>query len=212
MMAYFPLFVDLKNKSILIIGGGNVAYRKILKLLPFEANITIISPEICIEIDDIIKKNSKIRYIKKEIEANDLEDVFFVITATSDKKLNSSISELCRQKNIPINSVDDLSNCSFIFPAIIKKESLIIASSTSGKAPELNALLKNMIEKNLPNNIEIFLEDFSKLRKTLKEIIPEQKIRAEIIHALLEYCNENDFQIEYNKLEAKMNEYINKIM
>ena len=68
------------------------------------------------------------------------------------------------------------------------------------------------IEKNLPNNIEIFLEDFSKLRKTLKEIIPEQKIRAEIIHALLEHCNKNDFQIEYNKLEAKMNEYINKIM
>lgn len=203
-MAYFPLFVDLKDKKIIVVGGGNIALRKIIKLLPFEGKFTIISPDICIEIENLIKENSDLTYLKKNIEEKDLINSFLVISATDNKDINKFVCDTCKKYNIPINAVDDIENCTFLFPSLIKQDSLIIGCSTSGNAPEIAKLIKNKIQNILPQNFGKIIEYFGNLRYELKSILPEQKLRAKVCHRLLEYCQNKNFDIGYNELHQKM--------
>lgn len=207
-MAYFPMFVDLKGKKVIVIGGGKVAYRKITKLLPFEAEITVIAPDICSEIQELLNNNSNLILKNRNFEIEDIKNAFLVISATNNSYTNQQIAHICKSQNIPINSVDDIENCTFLFPALIKKESLVIGCSTSGKAPDIAAFVKNTIEQDLPENIGQVVEILGILREELKNKVPTQKIRAQIIHNLLEYCQAKDFKISYNELQEKMQNLI----
>ena len=95
-MAYFPLFVDLKDKNILVIGGGKVAFRKVLKLIRFEAKIIIVSPEICIELEKLLEENQHLIYKKKKVEIDDIKKSFIVISATYNKNINNLIATTCK--------------------------------------------------------------------------------------------------------------------
>ena len=130
-MGYFPFFIDIKNKECIVVGGGTVALQKIEKLIMFEPKITVIAPEIS---DDILSIEG-IRIIKRAFLDSDLDGVFFVITATNDGALNERIFRMCAEKSILVNTVDDKDKCSFIFPAIVKRENVTVAVSTSGKSP-----------------------------------------------------------------------------
>lgn len=101
-MAYFPFYIDIENKNILVVGGGTVALRKIEKLLPFNPKITVVSPKINKE---ILKLDVKI--IEHEFIDSDLENAFCVISATDNEQINAHIFELCKAKNILVNTVDD---------------------------------------------------------------------------------------------------------
>ncbi len=210
-MAYFPMFVDLKGKKIIIIGGGKVAYRKVAKLLPFEAEITVIAPDICSEIQELLNNNSNLILKNRNFETEDIKNAFLVISATNNNSTNQQVAQICKSQNIPINSVDDIENCTFLFPALVKKESLVIGCSTSGKAPDIAAFVKNTIEQNLPENIGQIVEVLGILREELKHKVTTQKIRAQIIHNLLEYCQAKDFKISYNELQEKMQNLIIKV-
>ena len=210
-MAYFPLFIDLKDKNVIIIGGGRVAYRKVVKLLPFEPFITVIAPNVCTEITDLSNGNSNLVIKNKIFEPDDIRNAFLVISATNDNSINQQVAKICKALKIPINSVDDIENCSFLFPALIKKESLVIGCSTSGKAPDTAAFIKNSIEQNLPQNIGAVVEILGVLRDELKNKVSEQKVRAEIIHKLMEYSQNKDFQINYNELQNIMQKLIAEV-
>lgn len=207
-MAYFPMFVDLKGKKVIVIGGEKVAYRKVTKLLPFEAEITVIAPDICSEIQNLSNDNSNLILKNRNFETEDIKNTFLVISATNNSSTNQQVAQICKSQNIPINSVDDIENCTFLFPALIKKESLVIGCSTSGKVPDIAAFVKNTIEQDLPENIGQIVEILGILREELKNKVPTQKIRAEIIHNLLEYCQAKDFKISYNELQEKMQNLI----
>lgn len=207
-MAYFPMFVDLKGKKVIIIGGGKVAYRKVTKLLSFEAEITVIAPDICSEIQNLSNDNSNLILKNRNFEIEDIKNAFLVISATNNSSKNQQVAQICKSQNIPINSVDDIENCTFLFPALIKKESLVIGCSTSGKAPDIAAFVKNTIEQDLPENIGQVVEILGILREELKHKVTTQKIRAQIIHNLLEYCQAKDFKISYNELQEVMQSLI----
>lgn len=207
-MAYFPMFVDLKGKKVIIIGGGKVAYRKVTKLLSFEAEITVIAPDICSEIQNLSNDNSNLILKNRNFEIEDIKNSFLVISATNNSSTNQQVAQICKSQNIPINSVDDIENCTFLFPALIKKESLVIGCSTSGKAPDIAAFVKNTIEQDLPENIGQVVEILGILREELKHKVTTQKIRAQIIHNLLEYCQAKDFKISYNELQEVMQSLI----
>ena len=165
-MAYFPIFVDLKDKNILIIGGGAVAYRKIEKLLPFEANIFVIAKEIKDERIENLK--GKISIEIREFRFEDLEKKDIVINATDDIEFQKKVFERCLELKIPVNSVDTPEYCSFIFPAYIKEGDVVIGISTSGKAPILSKELKKILKRCLPQNLASILENLAKKRAFLK--------------------------------------------
>ncbi|CAL4324870.1 Siroheme synthase [Buchnera aphidicola (Protaphis terricola)] len=148
-MDYLPVFLDLKSKNILIIGAGDIALNKIKILLSCKAIINIISQDVSLEIQDLIK-NKKIFWISKEFKISFLENMFLVIAATNNTKLNKKIFEICNKNRILVNVVDDKSRCSFIFPSIINRSPIIVAISSAGKAPVLLRLLRKKIESMLP--------------------------------------------------------------
>ena len=186
-MGYFPFFVDVENQNCLVVGGGVVALRKIEKLLPFNPNITVVSPKVHKEILSI--KN--INIIKRKFDFNDLNKKSFVITATDDKVLNKEIYNSCKENNIPVNTVDDKDNCSFIFPALARNNGVTVAISTSGKSPLYAKYLRKKIE-NLIQDSESIVDNLSKYREKIKNEISLEENRKAAFEKLLEYSLSNE--------------------
>lgn len=186
-MGYFPFFVDVENQNCLVVGGGVVALRKIEKLLPFNPNITVVSPKVHKEILSI--KN--INIIKRKFDFNDLKEKSFVITATDDKVLNKEIYNSCEENNIPVNTVDDKDNCSFIFPALARNNGVTVAISTSGKSPIYAKYLRKKIE-NLIQDSESIVDNLSKYREKIKNEISLEENRKLAFEKLLEYSLSNE--------------------
>ena len=146
-MAYFPMFVDMTERECLIVGGGNVAYRKVMVMLDFGAKVTVVAEDICDElrkltIDDTANKENRITFIKRRFEQKDCDGMEMVIAATDDNALNHEIAEYCKAKGIMVNAVDQKADCSFIFPSYIKEKNLVAAFSSSGNSPVLTQYLK----------------------------------------------------------------------
>lgn len=186
-MGYFPFFVDVENQNCLVVGGGVVALRKIEKLLPFNPNITVVSPKVHKEILSI--KN--INIIKRKFDFNDLNKKSFVITATDDKVLNKEIYNSCKENNIPVNTVDDKDNCSFIFPALARNNGVTVAISTSGKSPLYAKYLRKKIE-NLIQDSESIVDNLSKYREKIKNEISLEENRKVAFEKLLDYSLSNE--------------------
>lgn len=156
-MAYFPMFVDMTERECLIVGGGNVAYRKVIVMLDFGAKVTVVAEDICYElrkltIDDIASedktgsytanKENRITFIKRRFERKDCDGMEMVIAATDDNALNHEIAEYCKANDIMVNAVDQKADCSFIFPSYIKEKNLVAAFSSGGNSPVLTQYLK----------------------------------------------------------------------
>ena len=182
-MAYFPFYIDIENKNILVVGGGTVALRKIEKLSPFKPSITVVSPKIC---EEILKFN--VKAVEREFDDNDLNGAFCVISATDNEQVNSHIFELCKEKNILVNTVDDKEKCGFIFPAIASKNGITAGITTSGKSPIYAKYLKELFVGILESMNENTTEVLWKYRPIIKEKVEREDDRRKIFEQLLSLC------------------------
>ena len=173
-MAYFPLFINLEGKKILVVGGGKVGTRKVKSLLPFGCSIKVVSPTFSKELLTL-GKTKRIELVRRKFRPSDLKDVDIVIVAVDNLKLQERIYRLCEKRRILCNSVDSLEFCNFIFPSVIRKGDIVIGISTSGKVPALSRALREKLEKCIPKNIEEILEELSKLRSSMKKGKERQK-------------------------------------
>ena len=153
-MSYFPFYVDIKDKKILLVGAGSVAAHKLGKLVAYNCKITIVAKEY----SDMVNKLAglypdRIRCIHRGFEAEDVKNMFCVIAATPDEEVNAYIYRLCHDNNILVNVVDDKEKCDFIFSSMIQKGSLNIGISSGGASPVITTLIKKDIEKIIPDNI-----------------------------------------------------------
>ena len=164
-MAYFPFFIDIEGADGLIIGSGKHAQEKIEKLVSY---------------------GSKLRVVE-EFQESDLESrPDFVIIACDDMEKRGKIVELCRERQILINSVDDIENCDFVFPSLIHRGKLSVGIMTSGASPGFGMDLKKQIEEWLPDNIEEILEWMEMIRPEMKEKYPDMKERAKVFRVIYE--------------------------
>ena len=169
-MKLYPIMLNMSGQQAVIIGGGDVALRKLSDLIDAGADIKIISPEFNDEIIKISESfKNRVTLIKRKYEKNDLDGSMLVFSATNDTNVNREIFNEAKEKNILINAVDDPPNCSFYIPSFIRKGDLIFAVSTSGASPAMAARLRREMEKHIPENIEIMLERLNKARTLLKE-------------------------------------------
>lgn len=148
-MVCFPLFIDLKTKNCLVIGGGTVAARKIETLLRFGAAVTVIS-ESCTKNIQELARAGKIVYREHRYRAGDLTGAFLAIAATNDPEINSQVSQEATARGIWINVVDDPAKCSFIFPAVVQRDQIVVGITTSGIFPALAKKIREKIEQVLP--------------------------------------------------------------
>jgi uroporphyrin-III C-methyltransferase/precorrin-2 dehydrogenase/sirohydrochlorin ferrochelatase len=149
-MNYLPIFIDIKQKPCLVIGGGDIALRKINLLLKADAAVTCVSTECCDGIKKLVK-NNKIIHIEKAFEATDINTQMLIISATDDSTLNAQVSVLAKAANIPVNVVDSPELCSFVMPSIVDRSPIVIAISSAGKAPVLARLIRAKLESTIPH-------------------------------------------------------------
>lgn len=169
-MYYLPIFLSLKGRHCLIVGGGIVAFRKVKPLLKAHAHVTVIAKDISSDLKQLAHNNNALMLIESEITADAIADYYLVIAATSNRHTNRFIANIANQHNIPVNAVDDPDNSSFIQPAIVNRSPIMIAISSGGAAPVLARRIRQMIETILPTNIGKVAAHAKTLRTNVKSL------------------------------------------
>lgn len=153
-MSYFPMFIDIEGKHILVVGAGKIALRRVQTLLQFRARIKVIAKEIPKEQKEafhLLVSGGKIVLEEKAFEESDLTEAFFlVLAATNVKKLNHEICMLCRKRKILANTATDRTDCDFYFPAVAVQEELVVGITGDGsdhrKVAETAARIRKVLE------------------------------------------------------------------
>ncbi len=171
-----PVVLNITGKKVVVFGGGNVASRKVKKLVHTGCYIVIISKDFSKDILQLkMQMNDKVRLIRTKIDENvvkeNIEDCFLAIIATNDKGLNDMIEEICKKKNILINRVDKVSDV--IFTADLRYDDIIISISSSGKFPGLSRYLKKIVDQTLGDMLKD--ENLKLLIDVRKHIIKKVK-------------------------------------
>jgi len=148
-MQFLPLFFDLKNRSVLLVGGGEVALRKARLLCKAGARVSVCSPQINSDLEALVIK-SQGESIAQGYSQQPLDNYTLVIAATDDSNINELVSQHAKLANIPVNVVDHPELCTFIFPAIVDRSPIIAAVSSGGSSPVLARILRAKLETVLP--------------------------------------------------------------
>jgi len=165
-MAYFPVSLQLSGKKILLVGAGNIAYKKLSHLLEFSDNIFIVASKINLQIKQLIEQK-QLSFAQRKYKDNEIQDYDIVVVAVDNLSLQKKIYEEAQHLRCLCNCVDSLEYCDFIFPAYIKKDKLTIAISTSGASPSFAKHFKEYLCKLIPDDVGTFLDEMQKLRKEL---------------------------------------------
>lgn len=188
-MPYYPIFLDIKNRRCLVVGGGAVAFRKVNMLLDHEANVEVISPQLCPELDEMVNRN-QIRLKLREFEEGDLEGSFVVVAATDNPETNERIAREATQRGILLNVVDVPRLSNFIVPSYLRRGDLTLAISTNGKSPALARKIRLELESKFDEDYAFLISLVDEVRRELKgesiTVSPDSWQKALDIEKLLE--------------------------
>ncbi len=184
-MAMFPMYVDLKGKQCLIVGGGEIAYRKAEILLRFEAVITVIAPELCSSIINL-EKQGYLEIQKSSYSKDYIEGAYLVVAATSSTEVNELVYNDALKINIPVNVVDDPEKCTFIFPSVVKRGPLTIGISTSGAYPALSKKIRKISEEIFPEAYSEIIEMLANFRSRVRKGPLSQSEKEKELRIVLE--------------------------
>lgn len=190
-MPYFPFFANIENMPCLVVGGGQVALRKLEKLLDFSPIIKVVASKACGEIRELADRGMIILF-ERAFKDSDIDGSTFVITATGDSGVNRHISQLCRQRHIPCNAVDDPESCTFFFPSIVTEGDVCIGISTGGKSPTLASHLRKTIQSQTEGRLGDICNVMGKVRDYALENISTEQARKKAMAEVLKKCLESD--------------------
>lgn len=184
-MNYLPIFLKLSGEHCLVVGGGEVAARKVNALLRAQGIVTVVSPELGPELSRL-GMEGRISFREKRFEPDDLEGFGLVISATDRASVNEAVAAAARLRRMPVNVVDCPELCSFIFPAIVDRSPVIIAISTGGASPVLARLVRARLESLLPaayGRLALLAESG---RQRVKAALPDSTTRRRFWESLLQ--------------------------
>lgn len=208
-MSYFPFYFDITDKTFLIIGGGPVAREKVNRLRRFTENIIVIAPETEIEgtrTENPCRCAGGVQILCKEYGEEDLALGDYVVAATGIREVDRKVAGDCRGRGIPVNVVDDQAYCDFIFPSIVKRDSLTVAISTFGTSPAYAMQLRKEIEMILPDQIGPILTRMGNLRGEVSERVTDQKARAAAYRIILAALIESENRLTDEEIEEMIEE------
>ena len=183
-MKYYPVFMDIKDKNCLVVGGGKVGMRKAATLEKCQANVTVVSRIFSHEHDSI--ETTSIVFKKKEYEKKDIKGMFFVFAATADAKLNQEIKNDAAKMNILCNIADSPDKSDFILPSIVDRGDLTIAISTSGSSPAMAKKIREDLEHCFGFEYAHFLTLMANVRNKLLLSEHDPDGHKQIFHTLIE--------------------------
>ncbi len=188
-MRYYPIFIDMKDREVLVVGGGFVALQKIRTLIDSGAKVTIVTKELIAK--KILDFNLPLEI--REYREEDIHGKSIVVAATNDTKVNSLIYEHAKKYNVLLNAVDDKDNCDYYLGAISKCGDITVSVSTAGKSPIVAKKVRDKI-----NNI------FDDRYKELLEVYSEIRLRA------YDELNEDERKVFFKKLEEDFDSLLDK--
>ena len=183
-MSYYPIFLELEGKTVLVVGGGNVAQRKVETLIEYGAAVNIVSKQLTTGLRGLVDAG-EIRQIGDAFLEQHLDGAFMVYAATDNNQLNRKISQSARKRGVLINAVDQPDDCDFIVPSIVRKGDLSIAVSTSGKSPALAKNIRKQLEMQFGNEYQQFLTLMGCLREEIFSLNFSQKENSSIFQKVV---------------------------
>ena len=162
---YYPVSLNIRGRKCVVVGGGQVALRKVRVLLKHGADVSVISPDLCPELVSLAERR-EIRVLTREYRAGDLKGAFIAIVATNNSEVNQQVVSEARRQAVLVNVVDDAENSEFIVPSLLRRGEVTIAISTSGKSPALARKIRTRLEKE-------FGDEYAQLARLIG------KVRAE---------------------------------
>jgi uroporphyrin-III C-methyltransferase/precorrin-2 dehydrogenase/sirohydrochlorin ferrochelatase len=174
---YLPIFLTIRNRSCLVVGGGQVAARKVALLLEAGGRVTVIAPKLCQSLQKLCE-NERLIHLPGSYSAALLAPHTVVIAATDDAAVNAEVSALCQSRGIPVNVVDQPRLCSFIMPAIVDRAPVLIALSTGGTSPVLARLLRARLESLIPAGYGRLAALAASFREKVRHRLPPSRRRS----------------------------------
>jgi precorrin-2 dehydrogenase/sirohydrochlorin ferrochelatase len=162
-MAYYPIFLNLNNQNVIVVGGGEVAERKILNLLRYGCHIHVVSHELTAQLEKLVAEN-KIKRIPEQSLNQAMSKAYMVIAATNDPVVNGQIASRAKERGLLFNAVDQPRDCNFIMPSIVRSGDLQIAISSGGKSPALTKKIRKEMQTLFGSEYGSFVELLGMIR------------------------------------------------
>jgi siroheme synthase-like protein len=182
---YYPIFLDVEERDVLVVGGGKVASRKVETLLQYGANVTVLSPALTDELEQLGVER-RIRIERREYTEHDLDARALVIAATADICTNARVARDCRRRGISVNVVDATHLSEFIVPATIDRGSVQIAVSTGGNSPALARRLRETLEERIGPEYSELNDLLGSLRHAAKRALPTDADRKQFFERVID--------------------------
>jgi precorrin-2 dehydrogenase/sirohydrochlorin ferrochelatase len=179
---YYPLFLDLDGRHVLLAGGGSVSARKAEALLRAGARVTVVAPDVAAE---LARLAPPLTIVRRPFEASDLDGQFLVFAATNDAAVNARIAEECHARGILVNVADATELCDFIVPAVIERDSVQVALSTGGKSPALARALRRELEAAVGPEWAELNDLLGELRERAIAALPTDADRKRLFDAIV---------------------------
>ena len=165
---YYPVFLNVEGKKCVVVGGGQVALRKVGALLEHGAEVEVISSDLCPELAELAE-SGEIHAIIREYQAGDLKNAFVAIVATDNNEINRQVVAEARKRAVLVNVVDDADNSDFIVPSHLRRGEVTIAISTGGKSPALARKIRSMLEKELGDEYALLADLVGEVRAEVRQ-------------------------------------------
>jgi siroheme synthase-like protein len=196
-MRYLPIFLDVGGRACLVCGGGVVALRKVRTLLDYGARAVVIAPEVGPEIEEL---GDRVTIHKRPFRREDVTGGYaLVYSATGDREVDAMVRDAAKAAGVPVNVVDRSEDSSFIMPAVLRRDPLQIAFSTSGASPAFSVHLRDQIAGQIGEEYSLFLRFMEELRPLVREKEPGERrdtfarmIESEALSIIREGLGRND--------------------
>jgi len=177
------MFAKLDGRSVVVVGGGEIAAGKLDSLLQAGAKVVVVSPALNPQVSSLVKEG-KIEWREKEFSPEDLDGAFLVIAATSVPSVNESVYRAADARGLLCNAVDDIENCHFYYGAVVQRGDLQIAISTNGKSPALAQRLRKELEAQFGPEYESWIEWLGAAREALRASGAAPAQTKDVLHSL----------------------------
>ncbi len=184
-MDLLPIFLNIRGRKCVIVGGGEVAHRKASLLLRAGGQVVLVAEQFDEQVT-ALAEDKHARLVNERFSAEHLADAVLAVAATDDEDVNRQVSELASARDIPVNVVDQPALCTFIMPAIVDRTPIVIAISSGGSSPVLTRHLKTLNETLVPGRINILARLLNRYRKTVKQRIKQFNSRIRFWEAVLD--------------------------
>ncbi len=184
-MRYYPVYLDLKDRPVLVTGGGLIAEGKAIQLVEAGARVRIVSPDLSLRLTELAE-SGKIEYRQGKFHADDLNGISLVISATNDQAVNEEVARLAAERGLLYNIVDQPALCNFITPALVTRGGIQISVSTGGGSPSVAQRVKREISELIGDEYGELLEVAAEMRADAKRLIPVFEARRQVLQAFAE--------------------------